>query len=384
MSPTHRHCEAISGFKPWIASSHLRVLLAMTISVFLLSGCAFAVRWPAFLVKRHESGKIFRGVFHVHSSFSHDSKADLEYIIRMAQKARLDFAVVTDHNNMLAAYAYRKKDLPRDPLLIFGNEISSSEGHLIALGVDEDPPPDKEAGQELIDWIHEKGGYAVIPHPLGKKSRWLNWDVKDFDGIEIYNFFHAIYGIPKIKFGLEFAFLPPGRFLKVLDRPMGKSLELWDRSLANGKVAGLGGTDAHVHFKTGGFSPENLLLSFQSVNVFALADKLEASKIIEALGKGRSFTAFEALGPAADFSFTAESEGRTYPMGGTLSQSPGIRFHAKTPEPAALRLVHNGHVIFEIEGTEFSHQGEGAGAYRVEVYKSGKPWIFSNPIYIEK
>ena len=238
-----RHCE-----EPCKATKQSRVFVLF--SFLLLSGCAFAVRWPAFNVNP-PSGKVFRGVFHVHSEFSHDSKASLEDMIGAAEKAHLDFAVVTDHNNFLAADAYQKKDLPRRPLLIFGNEISSSEGHLIALGVYEEPPPDKEAGQELIEWIHEKGGYAIIPHPIGKKSYWKNWDVKGYDGIEIYNFFHSIYDIPTMEFGLEFAFLPPNLFLKALSRPMEKSLELWDQSLQNGKVAGFGGTDAHVHFKIG-------------------------------------------------------------------------------------------------------------------------------------
>ncbi len=349
----------------------------------LFSGCAFAVRWPAFAVKSNKSEKVFRGVFHVHSFYSHDSKADFSDLIETARKANLDFVVVTDHNNTLAKEAYDRSSLPRDPLLVFGNEVSSSEGHIIMLGVYEEPPPDRESGQEVIDWAHEKGGYAIIPHPFSPKSDWDNWNVQNFDGIEIYNFFHSIYDSSLIEFGLEFAFLPPHYFLKALDRPMAKTLPLWDERLEKGRLAGLGGTDAHTHFKFGNFSPENLLLSYQAVNVFALADSLEPEKIVEALGKGRSFTAFETEGDAGQFSFTAEAGGNKYRMGDTIPVGSEITFRIQTPLPARILLIHHGNVILEHEGVEAVFKTGEAGAYRVEVQKNSKPWIMANPIYAE-
>lgn len=348
-----------------------------------LSGCAFAVQIPAFHVKKPPHG-VYRGVFHVHSNFSHDSSADLETIQKTAARANLDFVVVTDHNNMLAEEAYRIKELPHDPLLVFGSEVSTSEGHLIMLGVHEDPPPDKESGQEMIDWIHEKGGYSIIPHPFGKRSYWKNWDVERFDGIEIYNFFHDIFSASLTEFALEFTFLPPPYFLKALDTPMDKSLALWNERLAKGKVSAVAGTDAHLHYRFHGFSPENLLLSFQSVNIFAIADSPDENKIVEAIGKGRVFTAFEAMGDAGSFEFTAEAGGKTYRMGESVPAGVEASFHVKAPAPAAVKLLRDGHVILETEGTEFTQRTQEGGVYRVEVYKHKKPWIMANPIYIQK
>lgn len=357
-------------------------ILALCLLV-LLPGCTFVVRFPAFEVKRNPSGKVFRGVFHVHSDVSHDSKASLEYIYNTAKKANLDFVVVTDHNDTAAAQLYETSGLPKDPLLIFGNEISSSNGHLIALGVHEIPPPDKEAGQELIDWIHEKDGYAVIPHPLGRKekSRWLDWSVRRFDGIEVYNFFYNIFDNSLIEFGLEFAFLPPSIFLKVLDNRMTRYFELYDRVLQEGKVAAIGGTDAHLRFQFMGWSPENLLLSFQSVNTLVMTDSLAPEKIVEAIGKGRCFTAFEAFGDASDFVFQAEQGKRFYTMGDTLAVDFRKRFTVRAPQPSVIKLLRNGEVVSETQGTELSYEDDQAGAYRVEVYKGKKLWIISSPIY---
>lgn len=349
----------------------------------LLPGCTFVVRFPAFEVKRNLSGKVFRGVFHVHSDVSHDSKASLEYIYKTAKKANLDFVAVTDHNDLSAAKLYETSGLPKDPLLIFGNEISSSNGHLIALGVNETPPPDKESGQELVDWIHEKGGYAVIPHPFGRKekSKWLDWSVRNFDGLEVYNFFYNIFDNSLIEFGLEFAFLPPSIFLKVLDNKMTRYFELYDKVLQDNKVAAIGGTDAHLRFQFMGWSPENLLLSFQSVNTLVLADSLEPSKITEALGKGRCFTAFEAFGDASDFVFQAEQGKRFYTMGDTLAVDFKKRFTVRVPQISTIKLLRDGKTVLEQEGTELFYEDDQSGAYRVEVYRGKKLWIISSPIY---
>lgn len=359
-------------------SSFKKILICLLV---ITQGCAFVVRFPAFNVKRNPSGKVFRGVFHVHSSLSHDSKASLSYIYEMAQKAHLDFVAVTDHNTAGGLDAYEKSGLPKDPLLIFGNEISSSNGHLIALGVHEMPPADKESGQELVDWIHEKGGYAVIPHPLGKKSRWQDWNVRRFDGLEVYNFFHNIFDNNLIEFGLEFAFFPPSIFLKVLDNDMTRYFELYDRVLKNDRVAAIGGTDAHLRFQILGWSPENLLLSFQSVNTLVLADALEPGKIIEAIGKGRCFTAFEIFGDASDFVFQAEQGKRSYIMGDNLAADFPMKFTVKVPQPAKIRLLRDGHVILEKEGIEAVYNGTEPGVYRVEVYRDKNLWIISSPIY---
>ncbi len=148
-----------------------------------------------------ESGhQVFRGVFHVHTRFSglRDSKASLETVIRKAQKANLDFVIVTDHNTLAGAAAYRKMKTPARPILFFGDEISTRDGHLIALGISEEPPK-KLSSQALVDWIHQKHGSAILAHPFSPRTPWSNWDIRDFDGFEIYNFAHAVYFQNKIK-----------------------------------------------------------------------------------------------------------------------------------------------------------------------------------------
>ena len=60
---------------------------------------------------------LYRGIYHVHTEFSPDSKASLKNIIETAQKLKLDFVVLTDHNNRRVKGAYEKMaEKPVSPL----------------------------------------------------------------------------------------------------------------------------------------------------------------------------------------------------------------------------------------------------------------------------
>ncbi len=93
--------------------------------------------------------------------------------------------------------------------------------------------------------------------------------------------------------------------------------------------------------------------------------------------------AFESRGLASGFSFTAESAKKIYVMGATALLTDHPVFLIRTPERAKIVLVHHGANIFEYEGRQASWPVEKAGTYRVEVYREGKLWILSNPIYVE-
>jgi hypothetical protein len=92
---------------------------------------------------------------------------------------------VTDHNEF-QAYELLKDN--KDVIIIPAEEVSSKEGHIIALGIDRQIPRGLSI-QETIDKIHEAGGYAIAAHPyrwwsgLGEKNT-LNYP---FDGIESRN-----------------------------------------------------------------------------------------------------------------------------------------------------------------------------------------------------
>lgn len=93
---------------------------------------------------------------------------------------------ITDHNEFKAFED--EKNNPEGIIVIPAEEVSSSEGHIVALGIDRLIPRDLGI-QETIEAIHEAGGVAVAAHPyrwwsgLGAK----NTLAYDFDGIEALN-----------------------------------------------------------------------------------------------------------------------------------------------------------------------------------------------------
>lgn len=94
---------------------------------------------------------------HVHTVGSQDAHIKINELPRIIQRKGLDGVAITEHDNF---------DPPAfdDVIILPGVEVSSSEGHIIALGVQKTIPPNL-AADETIQRIHSQGGIAIIPHP---------------------------------------------------------------------------------------------------------------------------------------------------------------------------------------------------------------------------
>lgn len=133
---------------------------------------------------------------HVHSQFSADSVADPEEIVASAKEKGLDGIAITDHNTSECVDYYMERGLMRPDgqpvdgfLIIPGQEITTSEGHLLALGIHL-PYLKGISPAEAIDIIHGKGGVAVPPHPYDQFRAGIREKVLDglqIDAIEVFN-----------------------------------------------------------------------------------------------------------------------------------------------------------------------------------------------------
>ncbi len=350
-----------------------KIILFLIVSlIFLRTGLAFA----------DETLELYRGVFHVHSVYSHDSQASLDFIRKTARKAGLDFVVVTDHNTLEGMHHYKKAGDFSSPLLIFGNEISTVDGHLIALGVHELTPGDRTS-ENLINWIHGQGGYAVLAHPTGKKKPWTHWQVQDWDGMEVYNFADDFYRGNKIKIVLKAIFLSPNAFLSRTAKVPKESLKVWHGELRSRPVTAFGGTNAHLKLKLAGWAPENFLLYLKSVTTYVYAKSLDEKAILKALGEGRSFVALEAVGSAKDFSFIIKTEQAVYGPGEHVKLETPAALSVTLPREARIELYRNGELLKEADGNKLDGKIEKDGNYHAEVYAGKKLWIYANPIYVE-
>ncbi len=122
---------------------------------------------------------------HVHTMYSNDGKTTMEELLEYAERAGIGCIAVTDHNSF-EAYGHLKDN--GRIIIIPAEEVSSAEGHIVALGIDRLIPRDLPI-KETIDLIHEAGGYAIAAHPyrwwsgLGEENTVNN----PFDAIEALN-----------------------------------------------------------------------------------------------------------------------------------------------------------------------------------------------------
>ena len=77
---------------------------------------------------------------HIHSSCS-DGHDDVKTILKQAVNCGLNGIAITDHDTMQGSSLARKiiKDQKLDIVLIPGAEVTTSEGHLLVLGVSDLP-----------------------------------------------------------------------------------------------------------------------------------------------------------------------------------------------------------------------------------------------------
>jgi hypothetical protein len=121
---------------------------------------------------------------HVHTTYSSDSLITPKDLVYYSKKQGLDAVAVTDHDKLEGALKIAKET---DFLVIPGMEVSSSEGHIVALNVSELIPRGLSAA-ESVERIHKAGGVAIACHPHVLFKGCLKGNVCEaFDAIEIIN-----------------------------------------------------------------------------------------------------------------------------------------------------------------------------------------------------
>jgi hypothetical protein len=118
---------------------------------------------------------------HIHSTYSTDSTASPRDIVKKARAIGLDAISVADHNTIKGSMATieEAKDF-KDFVVVPGMEISSSKGHIVALGINEDVEPGLSP-EDTVENIRALGGIAVAAHPFVSYREGLCDHVKDLD-----------------------------------------------------------------------------------------------------------------------------------------------------------------------------------------------------------
>ena len=138
-----------------------------------------------------------RADLHMHTTASDGWPTPHELVDHAARRARLDLIAVTDHDTIEGALRAREYAAKRARFhVIVGEEVSSRDGHIVALFLERRVRPGMSAAA-TVHSIHDQGGLAVAAHPFWRTQKrtrtgrvhgvgWLAAEL-DFDAIEVEN-----------------------------------------------------------------------------------------------------------------------------------------------------------------------------------------------------
>jgi hypothetical protein len=358
---------------------------------------------PAAQHLSHTPTGVVSGAYHVHSNRS-DGSGSLGDIASAAAEAGLQFVIVTDHGD-----ATRRPERPQylsGVLVIDAVEISTIEGHLVALGLkDASPFPLGAEARDAQEDVHRMGGWTVVAHPDSPHAglRWRGGAVP-VDGIEWLNadseWRDERAGRLLQTLG-HYLFRPSESIASIFDRPSA-SLKRWDEMSRRRAVSGLAGVDAHARIGSedqNQKTPRTWLARPTYRDMFGTVSQAvmiaapltgdaaqDAASILDALRAGRSYSVVRAIASPAAISFSATDGTRTIGMGESL-EGPGpftITASVAEPSDATVLLFRDGEevgrgspsVTFESTGAPVNYRAE------ARLGRDAVPWIVTNMIRI--
>jgi len=129
---------------------------------------------------------------HAHSYHSHRNKIKYDGIaspcemIKAAAAKKIDAIALTDHNSGLGWKEAKKTAKQQDIEFIPGEEIDTSDGHVLALNISDVIMPGMSV-EETVDKIHAQGGIAVASHPFDIKFDGTREKSLACDALEAFN-----------------------------------------------------------------------------------------------------------------------------------------------------------------------------------------------------
>jgi len=374
-----------------------------------------------------------RSLLHVHSAFSHDSRGTIDEIIAAAKATGVRVIMFTEHP--ADHYDYIKdghQGLVDGVLLIPGAE---TDGYLAyptrSLKGESTGTP-----QQFADLVRRDDGMIFLCH-LEER---MDWEIAGLTGTEIYNT-HADFKdetkfISALKTPIGLLALVPAvkqypqeTFAALQDYPA-DYLRRFDELCQHARHTGVSANDAHHNqaFRgrltddgkmqlddalgkkllvldpakvpllkpmLAGKQPGDLVFeldldpyerSFRHVSTHLLMKEVNRDNVWEAMKAGRAYVAFDWMADSTGLVFRADRREESWPLGGEVPGAAGVRLRAAAPLPGTFKLVRDGKLVTESDGTTFEQPIDEPGIYRIEVWLSmagePRPWILSNPIYV--
>ena len=319
---------------------------------------------------RRGEARWYRGDFHSHTVHSDGYNTIDEYAVEAA-RVGLDFLAITDHNTV-SHFEEIAARTDGDLLLIPGEEVTTFWGHANVWGVGgwvDFRATDDEGMQQIMDWVHGRGGLFSPNHP--KASAGYPWE---FAAVRDYRVVEAWQGA--------------WRFHN------SESLAFWEERLdAGARIVAVGGSDCHS------IPPAVFVHPWTLGNpcTWVYAEGPSETDVLDGVRAGHVFISEDPTGPYLEL--TASCNGTSYRMGDAIEAPEGssvrFRLRYRGPSEKKLRLLRNGDVWQQVVADrddvtiEFDAPLEAPGYVRADVIGfRGRPergevvHAMTNPIYL--
>ena len=375
----------------------------------------------------------YRANLHVHSAFSHDSRGKIEEIVSAAKAAGTSVLMFTEHPAAhYDIYIDGHQGIRDGVLLIPGAETNG----LLVYPRTSIKDVLTTRPQEMSDFVRGREGLTFLSH-LEER---MDWQIQGLTGVEIYNTHADSKGEKRLmsslrnplwilKSGELFQRYPQESFSSLQDYPA-DYLKRWDELCAISPMTGVSANDSHQNIgltirlaeiskvqvedglgevvltlEAAVFSalkpipddakPGAILFqlrldayerSLRHVGTHLLATELSQPAIWQALNQGRAFVAFDWLADATGFDLAAYDGSTRTEMGGATGFAKGLKLTGRSPLAGQWRIIRNGELVSEADGSTVEYVIPSPGIYRAEqwlnVAGEDRTWILSNPIYV--
>lgn len=126
---------------------------------------------------------------HIHSKYSEDATGSPKDIIKILKKKGLHGMAITDHNTVNGGLKALKVK-PKEFIVIPGVELSTKDGHMLALNVTENIKRYLSV-EDTVEKIVDAGGIPIVPHLFrnmsGIKKEKLKSIQTKLSAIEVFN-----------------------------------------------------------------------------------------------------------------------------------------------------------------------------------------------------
>lgn len=168
---------------------------------------------------------------HIHSMYSPDATTTVRAVLKQAADVGLDVIAITDHDAIEGALEARELASQYNVEVVTGAEVTTRDGHIVALYLDTLPPAGMSLNETLI-WIGYHGGIAIAPHPFNNLPKSLD--------------LHAVMGV--FNFPRAKGFLKGIEVYNMATRSFSETAEKLSQYLPLAKTAA---SDAHVYWAIG-------------------------------------------------------------------------------------------------------------------------------------